>query len=570
MILTSAYPSRIDRHLARHKEKDIEAGGEGLGKLLTRKRLWRDSTGAIVSRRRPEHEKKKRNPSIPETPYSLSSRIKPIDQGNFISSQDNAPLSPKSLDAAANESVADMLGSDAMGRSGNIPAFGDEQWPIPNSDENLAFQDLNTDSYDFLCNASWGSQPLQTDVNPDLPYDDIFAPDTGKLGFALTCSRCVAHDHVASSFNNPFTTMNYYSWLFGNGPWPTAGPDAPTTSTYSSGYSPNMSTPSFGQNISPLSSIDYPGTRLPPIDKSFLSPKFGSGSQVPNPVNGVPAFSEFLAMSQEPESMRSKILLDSIASETSTPPRGSGPNERYIMTPTDSRSSQDFPRSLNVSRKSSHLPIIDEVAHERMLRFIDRSHPLTPDGSEVTRDHPLLTISSLQHFSDLYFTHFNVSYPLLHQATFRTADVDSLLLMAILQLGATYSNKDDHLFAISLHNVMRTQIFGHPAFNTIPTLWMLQTILLVECFGKSRAGQLQHDMSHLFHGLLIKYVLSPIIFGTRFPCFDCQSIFNKLTILSFSLIRRSDCQSARCKVPDGNTDLSVRWRAEIDAEQRRR
>lgn len=69
---------------------------------------------------------------------------------------------------------------------------------------------------------------------------------------------------------------------------------------------------------------------------------------------------------------------------------------------------------------------------------------------------------------------------------------------------------------------------------------MLQTILLVECFGKSRAGQLQHDMSHLFHGLLI------------------------------NLIRRSDCQSARCATFDESDDLDRRWKAEVDAEQKRR
>ncbi|RQM06052.1 hypothetical protein DH86_00002362 [Scytalidium sp. 3C] len=43
----------MQRHLARHKEKDDEAGGEGLGVLATRKRLWRDENGNIVNSRRP-------------------------------------------------------------------------------------------------------------------------------------------------------------------------------------------------------------------------------------------------------------------------------------------------------------------------------------------------------------------------------------------------------------------------------------------------------------------------------------------------------------------------------------
>ena len=50
-----ANSNRLDRHMARHKEKDDEAGGEGLGVLATRKRLLRDSNGAIVNARRPSY-----------------------------------------------------------------------------------------------------------------------------------------------------------------------------------------------------------------------------------------------------------------------------------------------------------------------------------------------------------------------------------------------------------------------------------------------------------------------------------------------------------------------------------
>jgi len=45
----------LDRHMARHKEKDDEAGGEGLGVLATRKRLWKDTDGNIVNARRPSY-----------------------------------------------------------------------------------------------------------------------------------------------------------------------------------------------------------------------------------------------------------------------------------------------------------------------------------------------------------------------------------------------------------------------------------------------------------------------------------------------------------------------------------
>jgi len=37
---------------------------------------------------------------------------------------------------------------------------------------------------------------------------------------------------------------------------------------------------------------------------------------------------------------------------------------------------------------------------------------------------------------------------------------------------------------------------------------VLQTVLLIEVFGKNRASIKQHDMAHLFHGLLINVLPS--------------------------------------------------------------
>lgn len=89
--------------------------------------------------------------------------------------------------------------------------------------------------------------------------------------------------------------------------------------------------------------------------------------------------------------------------------------------------------------------------------------------------------------------------------------------------------------------MLRPQIFANAGFSAKPDLWVLQTILLVECFGKSRAGQKQHEMSHLFHGLLI------------------------------NLIRRSDCQSIRPPtIEEATDDLEDDWRTWCDAEQKKR
>jgi len=247
----------------------------------------------------------------------------------------------------------------------------------------------------------------------------------------------------------------------------------------------------------------YPDARLPPISQTELRP--GLPGVVPNATlnHGVPAFAEFLAMSQSNSYPRSPAGESS--SETSLPVRGpnAGPRSEFNHSPRDFRSGPDFPQP-SPSRRLRRLPVIGDAARNGILQLVDVWRPKAYDGSIISPDDPSLSTATLQHFSDLFFRRFNASYPLFHQSTFDPATVDPLLLFAIVQLGATYSTKDDHMFAICLHNTMRAQIFSYHSFNPRPCLWMLQTIFLVECFGKSRAGQLQYEMSQLFHGLLVK------------------------------------------------------------------
>lgn len=150
-------------------------------------------------------------------------------------------------------------------------------------------------------------------------------------------------------------------------------------------------------------------------------------------------------------------------------------------------------------------PTIDSDSRGRILDLLTAARPLMPAHIDVRADNPLLSLASMQTCLDLFFSRFNVVYPLLHKPTFEPAKTETFLLLAVLLLGATYSDKDMHMLAVCIHDTLRAQIFQHPEFTAQPELWILQTMLLVECFGKSRAGQKQHDMSHLFHGLLIKY-----------------------------------------------------------------
>ncbi|ORY59674.1 fungal-specific transcription factor domain-containing protein [Pseudomassariella vexata] len=358
------------------------------------------------------------------------------------------------------------------------------------------------------CDAFWMSsqQPgapigCQLDIN----YDDVFQPDT------------------ASSFNMPYTTQVNYDWLFKSN----SGYDEPDPITCSTPMlqQPNMQDQIFNvpEQHPTAKSTQTTVTSYPPYRDHNVVCR-------PSP--------ESLSSSQLRFTRENTEQMGSNRSESSLPATQSSSNEKF------SPDKVQFERPLSFLRKPEGLPSIDEDTYTQLLQIIEAARPPGPDGDFLDVRQALLSLTSLQTYSDLFFTKFNTVYPLIHQATFDKGQFEPLLLLSIILLGATYCNKDTLKLAVCIHDVIRPQIFAHAGFSPKPELWMLQTILLVECFGKSRAGQKQHDMSHLFHGMLI------------------------------NLIRRSDCQSvrpSRFSDPDWRpSSQETSWRQWAEAEEKKR
>lgn len=147
----------------RHQMKDDEAGGDGLGHLATRKKLWRDSDGNIVNARRPyRQEGAKRK--------HLSSGEESRETNNSMRAQPmTLPPPPTSTPSAG------VRGMEQYGGQGLLSdTWGAEVGPVQT--------DWAYNSSDFLCNADWGDQQChdQMDSSCNLQFDDIFKPDTGK------------------------------------------------------------------------------------------------------------------------------------------------------------------------------------------------------------------------------------------------------------------------------------------------------------------------------------------------------------------------------------------------------
>lgn len=156
--------------MARHRQKDEEAGGEGLGIIESRKKLWRDAEGNIVNKRPAQGEacrlSAKKQATAANYPQPTASTI--TSEGSNPQTMIHAePLSPPKS----------MLSAESLDH------FSHQLPELPN-DQDFIEHTAGPDMFDFLANSSWGSHTSTTfDISGEMPLDDMFNPDTGKPRF---------------------------------------------------------------------------------------------------------------------------------------------------------------------------------------------------------------------------------------------------------------------------------------------------------------------------------------------------------------------------------------------------
>jgi hypothetical protein len=385
--------------------------------------MWKDAQGKIVT-------KKPTLPSDIQRPQQLlhlhnrETLSDSIDFLPFPTHQDGAPISPPISNNSQNHSWDD--------RDSGLGTVYPSNTLDPNALSSSA-------SYSPIDQRFWSTdlpqpqpEPLIDTIFDDAPFDDIFNPDT------------------ASSFNNPFTTMCNYNWLF------------------------DMD----------LSKVDEVQQSL--VHDTF--PTFGFNNN--SVLQSGHTYDLQLEHVMVGEPMSTSGELGSLLSQHTVSPRPQSPSAALVTPPsrdepekpaadhtvqlpefgsTDSQMLQgaqvapakdglgDIERPMSMLQPSRSLPIIDELARAQVLDLIDITQPTAPDGSIVMRDHPLLTLSCLQTYCDLFFTRFNTAYPMIHMSRFDPSDVDTLLLISVLLLGATYGEKDAHQLAVSLASLVKVQ-----------------------------------------------------------------------------------------------------------------
>ncbi|KAI0022482.1 fungal-specific transcription factor domain-containing protein [Xylariomycetidae sp. FL0641] len=471
--------------MTRHKQRDEEAGGEGIGKLNTRKRMWKDLDGRIVQ--------KKPREDVTGDPDGLLVTL--VEE----------PISPP----ASNQSSD---GVNEINRTGPVAIEASRIFPTYPATEEQSQYGLQGAAGQWYQSQDL-QQPQSFTAQVDLNYEEAFQPDT------------------ALSFNMPYTTQMNYDWLFSldSGFGNTAVPESTflPTACYPT---PSTATTYAYEIPPPLTSNPPPGLQPESCRTQFDGTDMCRNSENASSSGSLGTFSVGIP------GMQSKGVCQ-LDPRQPTSANHASQAEVYCEVV--------FERPLGTLKSPTELPPMDGATYGRILDAIEAAKPFAPESLPLEIKESLLSDNAIQAYSDLFFTKFNIAYPLIHQATFRPHLCDPLLLLSLILLGATYAEKEAHDLAIRIHDVTRPQIFAHASFSPKPELWMLQTILLVECFGKSRANQEQADMSHLFHGMLI------------------------------NLIRRSDCESIRPIRPGTGSrvdaeDDTCSWERWAQSEEKKR
>lgn len=120
----------------------------------------------------------------------------------------------------------------------------------------------------------------------------------------------------------------------------------------------------------------------------------------------------------------------------------------------------------------------------------------------------------LETFLDLYWTCFHVQYPILHKPSFNTFTCHPILLLSMIMTGASYAkcepnnffknDKNPREFADLIADPLRLIIFSCEEFHPPSQVYIIQSLLLLECYERFATNRKLHERAFLHHGTTIQ------------------------------------------------------------------
>ena len=378
--------------------------------------MWKDTEGKIVTKKPAiANDTQKPPPHVQPQQDALLRNL--TDFGFFTAHEEEAPISPPD---SHNPSLCSSLDDHDSSIASKHPPTTLESGVLSESQSFLSVgQRLWSDDLEQSDSDLFSATTLH-----DTPFDDIFNLDT------------------ASSFNNLFTTPSNYSWLFDMNL-----AQATQVQQQQDAHDPF---PDFSFTNSTVSEPRH--TLELEIDHmDFDRPVSCSGHCTSNVLPRTDSITQNSPKSPLTISPLREDLQSELKNSACLVPTNSSNTQQPIFNSSQTQPGSllsELERPMSVLQPSRSLPVIHELARQQVLDLIDTMQPTAPDGTILMRDHHLLSLSCIQTYSDLFWVHFNTTYPLIHMPTFETSRINTLLLVAVLLLGATYAEKEAHQIAV--------------------------------------------------------------------------------------------------------------------------
>ena len=340
-------------------------------------------------------------------------------------------------------------------------------------------------------------------TSPTSPYAPL--PSQGTInGFA---GGHVIHGHGASSFSSHPTMPTQMSLP------PPLNP-APTLA--------NGQAPSAQGNHYPTTQYAYPSGPMdmngPMADSDSISNQdYPQNSGFRSPYIMSEEFTDWLLSDGDGRNGVLPMDADSFMNAVNPMPRGiMGLEDEPMNNPLLDNMPTPDPMAVNAILDRNET--LSEVKWRELLnitseRFNETKHKLVKkqkdalfQGDYNEDGHPL-SLRMFKTYIGSYWYHFHPQMPILHQPTFSADQTNSLLLMAMISIGATCLDKvygervarngSDLSNFLSWH--LRGEIFQDEDFKSPAELWIFQALLLLEVYEKMYSTRTLHERAHIHH-----------------------------------------------------------------------
>lgn len=177
-----------------------------------------------------------------------------------------------------------------------------------------------------------------------------------------------------------------------------------------------------------------------------------------------------------------------------------------------------YSNNVNLSRKETSIP---NFPYSNDQTSIDSS-VMTAIKNELPsiQFQEEFKINRLQYYLENYWKYYHPQFPVLNFPSFSTHDSHPILLLSMLAIGAsiasTWITEDPNraiMFADSIATPLRWTIYESKDFKPPPKLWIVQSLLLLECYEICSSSRDLHERANLHRGLSIQLLKRSPIFG---------------------------------------------------------